>query len=870
MTLAKVATLSGGAAFVLGAVGLAGWITGLRTLASLRPEYVPMAPDTGLLFVALGVILFSGACKKSRGLGRSLAIALASLASFYGALKAVETLLGIDLTFQRILFPDTERLGAIVLGRMSPVTGILFFLSGIALLACLLCRARRLPRDVASGLGVVVLVVGSVAVTGYLFGSPFLYGGATVPLAATTSGAFFFLGLGLAATAGRETRILSALSGPSASARLLRAILPIIVLAILLEGLLGTRLADAFNVNAALLAAVLTLFFIAVTVVVVVRTARSVFRRAEQAEAERRGAEEQLLIKEAALASSMSAIGLASMDGVLIYANKAYIDLWGGGRSEDLLGKPLTAFSGYEGPVREVLGALMAGKGYVGEKVARLKDGRERVVQLSANLVTSSDGRPVCMMASFLDVTERRRAEEELRESEKRYRSLFENNHAVMLIIDPESGAITDANPAAAAYYGWTEEELRRMNINEINMLPVPDVLAEMNRARLELRKHFFFRHRRADGSVRDVEVFSGPILLGDRPLLYSIVHDVTERVRAEKALRQSEERFRQIADTEGDFIWEVDADGLYTYANPVVEKILGYPPEELVGKLHFYDLFAPDVREELTAGAMGAFAAKAPFRDFVNPNLRKDGARVILETSGSPILGESGELLGYRGADKDITERMRAEEALRASVKQTEILMKELQHRVKNSLAVVSGLLGLGLEAVTDERARGIIAETRSRIRSVAALYEQLYGTDDPVSVDLGRYIQRLAEALFKTYVAGSGKIVWKTRLDEIRLDTKRTVPVGLILNELVTNSLKYAYPGGATREIRIDLERSGDEITLGVADDGPGLPEGFDPKTSGGMGWSLIRMLAEEIGAELTCPPGAKGARVLIRFTL
>ena len=157
--------------------------------------------------MALGAILFSGACKKNRGLGRSISSTLASLASFYGALKAVETLFGIDLTFQRVLIPRhratrrhrswTDVAGhghSLLLERdRAPWPA---FSAGPAD-----CRA-----DVASGLGVVVLVVGSVAVTGYLFGTPLLYGGATVPLAATTSGAFFFLGLGLAATAGRDTR----------------------------------------------------------------------------------------------------------------------------------------------------------------------------------------------------------------------------------------------------------------------------------------------------------------------------------------------------------------------------------------------------------------------------------------------------------------------------------------------------------------------------------------------------------------------------------------------------------------------------------------------------------------------------------------
>ena len=737
---------SGWAAFALGAACLAGWITGLRTLASLRSEFIPMAPDTGLLFMALGAVLFSGAYKKGRGFGRSLAFAFAVLASCYGALKSAETLLGVDLTFQSVLFPDTERLGAIVLGRMSPVTGILFFLSGLSLLLHLIGRLRRLPREAASGIGAIVFVAGGIAATGYLFGTPFLYGGATVPLAANTAAAFVFLGLGLTVAAGEDSVLMRELSGPSASARLLRGILPIIVLAILLQGLLDTRLARVFKVNQALLSAILMLALLAVSVVIVVRITASVFRSAELAEAERRGAEEQLLIKQAAVDSSMSAIGLASMDGILIYANKAYVDLWGGGRAEELLGKPLTGFSGYEGPVKEVVEALRAGKGYMGEKVARMKDGRERVVQLSANVVTSPDGRPVCMMASFIDVT---------------------------------------------------------------------------------------------------------------------------ERARAEEALRRSEERFRQIAENADEFIWEVNADALYTYANPVVEKILGYRPEELVGKLHFYDLFAPEVRVELKAGALAAFAEKASFQAFVNPNLRKDGARVILETSGSPILDETGSLVGYRGSDKDITERVAAEEALRDSVKQKEILMKELQHRVKNSLAMVSGLLGLEMEGIANARCHAAFEKTRTRIRAVAALYERLYRASDIDTVDLRAHLGGLTEELFKTY--GSKVIRLTTRLDEVRLDTKRAVPLGLILNELVTNALKYAYPAGAAGEVRVELARTEDGIRLSVADDGAGLPQGLDPATSGGTGMSLVRMLAGEIDGELTFEQ-QKGTRIslLVRMGL
>ena len=137
---------------------------------------------------------------------------------------------------------------------------------------------------------------------------------------------------------------------------------------------------------------------------------------------------------------------------------------------------------------------------------------------------------------------------------------------------------------------------------------------------------------------------------------------------QAEEALRESEDRFRQVAESVGDFIWEVDAKGLYRYTSPSVERILGYRPDELIGKKHFYDFFAPEVREELKAAALTAFAGKQPLRDFQNPNVSKEGKVVYLETSGLPILDTGGNLVGYRGADTDVSERRRAEKALAES----------------------------------------------------------------------------------------------------------------------------------------------------------------------------------------------------------
>jgi PAS domain S-box-containing protein len=144
------------------------------------------------------------------------------------------------------------------------------------------------------------------------------------------------------------------------------------------------------------------------------------------------------------------------------------------------------------------------------------------------------------------EIAERKRVEKELRESEQRYSSLFKDNHSVMLLIDPESADIVEANPAACSFYGWSQEELTSMKITDINMLPNEQTFQEIEQAKSESRQHFFFRHRLANEEIRDVEVYSGPISLHGKELLYSIIHDITERKRTEEEEKKLEGQLLQ------------------------------------------------------------------------------------------------------------------------------------------------------------------------------------------------------------------------------------------------------------------------------------------------------------------------------------
>ena len=162
------------------------------------------------------------------------------------------------------------------------------------------------------------------------------------------------------------------------------------------------------------------------------------------------------------------------------------------------------------------------------------KDGTMIDVLLSSSPIDPND-LSIGVTFTALDITSRKQVEKDLRESEEQYRSLFKNNHSVMLLIDPETANIVDANPAALSFYGWSYEALTRKKMFDINTLKEEQVFGEMEKAKMEKRKHFYFRHCLASGEIRDVEVYSGPIKVHGKELLYSIVHDITARKKAEK-----------------------------------------------------------------------------------------------------------------------------------------------------------------------------------------------------------------------------------------------------------------------------------------------------------------------------------------------
>jgi diguanylate cyclase (GGDEF)-like protein/PAS domain S-box-containing protein len=314
---------------------------------------------------------------------------------------------------------------------------------------------------------------------------------------------------------------------------------------------------------------------------------------------------------------------------------------------------------------------------------------------------TESDRKVLQFVAQHVAAAiEQRRNEDALRASERRYRQMFENNRAVQLLIDPADGRLVDANVAASDFYGHSIEELRSLRIRDINILDPAEVAAEMALAATQKRSYFIFRHRLANGELRDVEVHSGPIDVGGRTLLYSIIHDITERRRAEGAVLASEEKYRNIFDFAPVGIYQSTEDGRLLTANPALARMLGYDsPEELLRRNLRDDIYVnPSDRDQV----LEQFYITGDARDHELQWRKKDGSATWVQVSAHALdLHAAGHL--FEGFVFDITERKRAEEMMRthsaamtASMDGIAILDEKLEFSYANdALAKLHGYAG-------------------------------------------------------------------------------------------------------------------------------------------------------------------------------
>ncbi len=458
------------------------------------------------------------------------------------------------------------------------------------------------------------------------------------------------------------------------------------------------------------------------------------------------------------------------------------------------------------------------------------------------------------------DITDRTTMEARLVESEQRYRQLVMNMKDMVALHEPD-GAYLYVSPSVKDLLGYEPGEMIGRDPYEMihpddrerikhechdRVMSNHDIDWVEYRIRTKWGRHIWF------------ETSAKPIVdeTGDIVKLQTISKEITERKQAEEALRISEERFRLLAENMPILINAITKDGAFSFWNRACERATGYSRDEVVGKPDLVNVLYTDpvcwidLFDECADDGAGRKETEIGL-------ISKDGTEKTIVWSAIPP-GLAPSTMESWAVGIDITDRKRAEEALKSSLRQRDALLKEVHHRVKNNLEIISSLLFLQSNSVGDPVYEGLLNESIHRIHSMALIHEKLYKSDDFERIRLDQYIEQLKNVLLSFYDSEADHIQTSVTVSDISVGLDQAIPLGLIVNELFTNCIKHAFPGGRDGSVSIGIEEDHGAIVLTYRDDGVGFDHESARASSSSLGLKIVDLLSKQLHGRLDVESG------------
>jgi PAS domain S-box-containing protein len=554
-----------------------------------------------------------------------------------------------------------------------------------------------------------------------------------------------------------------------------------------------------------------------------------------------------------------SGIFLTDVNGTVNYANN-YMTKMFGYELKELIGIPYTnlTFIDERYEARENIMKLIDGEidHVFIERIYRRKDGKLFWGQLSGTRILNDDGSLLGLIGVITNINERKKAEQDVDR-------FFRLSSDLLCIVDMD-GVFKQVNPSWSRVLGWDTEELVSKSILEF--VHPDDLDATTEEIKMARKGHksvrFMNQVRNKVGSYKWLSWNSMP--LPKEKLIYASARDITDRKLIEDALKESEQRLSDIFDFLPDATFAINMEGEVIAWNRAIEEMTGTSKDEIMGKGNFaysipwygeprpilIDLINEENSEYISRYDYVNKEGQTFFAEVFVPSVY-GGKGGYLWLIASPLFDHEGKQYGAIESVRDITERKTADEQLIKSLKEKEVLLQEIHHRVKNNMQIISSLLNLQTQYVDDE-AVDVLKESQNRVKSMSIIHEKLYRSNDFTRINIADYINSLVNGLFHSYAIKDDQVTLNFDIDDIKLNIETAVPCGLIISELVSNSLKYAFPDGKG-EIRISLKEVYDQIELIISDNGIGLPDDLDIAKNDSLGLKLVNSLTNQIDGQI-----------------